>query len=191
MRTLILSIVLIFGILPYAGTAIPGLQVTLNPQHQEITSDVTTIDYQVTIINLDNDLIDENGDPLSDVDKTITTLKMTSAQPGWNYEFIPDPTGLVLNDVAGQSRTVTLRVTIPSSPSVGIHAHQVTAEASYEMIPGIPDFLGFDSDYENFDTEIIESSPNTAIPEFPTITIPVISVLGIMFLMSKRKSRSQ
>ncbi len=170
-KTIIFLVFVLVGILPYVGAATPGIDVTASPL-SIATSSGTTIDYQITITNLDNDY-----------DKTITSLGMTISQPGWTYTFEPDLIGTKIPAGNGNSITATLHVTIPPSQTIQIYDNQVTADAEYELFPG---FFGSDSDPENFNTEITATT-GTDIPEFPTIALPIVSVLGLMFLISRQK----
>ncbi len=166
MRTTIFIVFVLIGILPYAGAAHPGIQVTTNPM-SITTAGSTTINYTITITELDG------------IDKTISSLGITQP-PGWTYTFNPDLTGA--NLPASGSITTNLSVIIPSAQTSQIYTQQVTVEAQY---------WGFatDTGYADFTTQITGNTP-TAIPEFPTIALPTISALGIMLLISRWKGRS-
>jgi len=168
---IILVLLATLSLFPYTVAAAPGIDVTTTPSSIATTGG-TTIDYQVKITNLDDFYT-----------KTITSLSITSAQPGWTYTFDPDLTGQTIPAGSGNSLTTTLHVTAPAGTSPNIYSHQVTAEAQYEIFPG---FYGTDSDPDNFNTQITATTP---IPEFPTIALPLISVLGIMFLLGRKRRR--
>ncbi len=171
-KTILFMVFVLVGIMPYVGAATPGIDVTINPL-SITTAGGTIIDYQVTITNLDDDF-----------DKTITALGMTISQSTWTYTLDSDLTGNTIPAGNGNSITTTLHVTIPPGQTSQIYNQQVTSEAQYELFPG---YIASDNDPENFNTEITDITP---IPEFPTIALPIISALGLMFMMSRQKKRN-
>lgn len=78
--------------------------------------------------------------------------------------------------------TTDLTVTVPAGTGGGIYPHKMLVEATYNLyipednvvIPG----AGYDSMEPVFNTEIVK---------FPAIALPIISVLGLMYVMNRRK----
>jgi hypothetical protein len=195
----LLWLILIVTAFMNTAVATPGIEVTTGLPSYSIQGSSIVAEYQVTINNLDPGVDTDNDGIIDCCSKTITSLTVEQdgwSDNGWGYSFNPDPTTtpMITPDNYG-SITTTLTVTAPIG--TGNYPHKVTAVALYDMyIPDDPDtpddesFLipgaGFDSDYDFFITEILESTP-APIPEFPTIALPIISVLGLVFLLRKNK----
>lgn len=167
----------LISILPYVGEAMPGIEVTTDPL-SNTTADGITIDYKVIITNQDDCC-----------SKTITSLDMVDPQSGWLFNFEPSLVGETIPAGSGSSIITTLKVTVPSGVTSGqTISHEIYTNADAVLCDG--DFcfsLGPDEDYEFFNTIVTEA---TQIPEFPTVALPVISALGIVLLMSRRKGRN-
>ncbi len=172
-KMVVIFVFVLFGIVPYAATAMPGIILTINPMSITAAGG-TTISYLVTITN-DDDCCS----------KTMRPLSITINQTGWTYTFNPDITGQIIPAGTGNNITTTLNVTVPASVANQLYNHQITAEADYDLF-GNP---GYDSMDAGFSTEV--KGENTQIPEFPTIVLPIISALGIMLLMQRIKGRNQ
>jgi hypothetical protein len=166
----ILVLLALLSILPSMAAAIPGIDVTTTPSSITTTGGAT-IDYQVKITNLDDGYA-----------KTITSLAITSSQPGWTYTFDPDLTGQTIPAGSGNSITTTLHVTAPPGASPDTYSHTVSATVEYELFRGFP---VPESDPDTFNTQI---PPSTPIPEFPTVALPVLAVFGLLFVV-RRKQR--
>lgn len=180
MKTMILIMLVMISILPYTAAATPGIYVTIDPLSQPAVSG-NTIDYGVIVSNMDD------GIP-----KLITSLDIISAQPGWTYAFNPDIVGQEIPGVKDAGINTILSVTSPAGMARGIYGHQINAEVEYTLmlsdplmafIPSIPLTLT-EFDPENFNTEIQDSA---SIPEFPTIALPVLSVIGLLFVFERRR----
>ena len=61
--------------------------------------------------------------------------------------------------------------------------------ATYDMWPGssLVGVYGVDNQPCDFNVQITESTP---IPEFPTIALPVLSVMGLMLVFGRRRDNS-
>lgn len=186
----------------YMNTAVatPGIEVITGSPSYSIQGSSIIAEYQVTISNLDSGVDTDNDGTIDCCAKTITSLTAEQdgwSGSGWSYSFNPDPTTTPMKtpDNYG-SITTTLTITAPSGTGDGNYPHKVTAAASYDMyIPDDPNTQddeslllmgeGIDSDYDFFNTEISGNTP-ASIPEFPTIALPIILVLGVMFLFRKK-----
>jgi hypothetical protein len=182
------------------AAAFPGIELTTGLPSYSLQGSSVVAEYLVTISNLDAGF-DTDGDGVLDCcAKTVTSIVVDQdgwSGSGWTYSFNPDPTITTLTtpDNYG-SITTTLTITAPSGTVDGDYSHKVTAEAVYDLyIPDNPSTTddesllipgaGFDSDYDFFNTEISGSNP-APIPEFPTVALPIVSVLGLMFLLRKK-----
>ena len=94
--------------------------------------------------------------------------------PIWGYTF--DPAEFDIN--TGESRYSTLSIDVPSDALPGTYTHIVNATATGVLIPIPPVII----------TERVTTTvETTVIPEFPTIAIPVVVILGLVFLFNRRK----
>lgn len=180
-RTTIYIILALFVILPYIGAATPGINVTVDPSSRDAQSG-TTIDYVVKIENLDQDYY-----------KNITSIDMEILPTGWTYS-IDQLTTTILPAGEGSFITTTLHITIPLGTGTDIYNHRINVSAEFELYPGCsliesdPSICFLpENDPEDFNTHVIAST--APIPEFPTVALPIISAMGIMLIMSRRKDR--
>ncbi len=177
---IVLMVFILMGIMPAA--AIPGIQVTIDPLSIDAQSD-TTVNYVVKITNEDDFY-----------DKTITSLDMPVTQPGWIYSIDPPSTNTIPAG-AGNFITTTLHITVPSGTTSNIYySHRINAVAEFELYPGCLSETGdtslcilTENDPEDFNTHVIEGAQNTEIPEFPSIALPVVGTIGLLFIMRRRK----
>jgi len=198
MKTILLIMFIMIGILPYTAAATPGIYVTVDPLSQSAVSG-NTIEYGVTVSNMDD------GIP-----KLITSLDITSEQLGWTYTFYPLLAGMEIPGVEDAGINTVLSVTSPEDVDFGLYEHRINAEveymATYPLDPSDPFSLQipvmvpsdpFDPfslqiplmlpeyDPEDFYTKIYD--PTVPVPEFPTIALPVLSVIGLMLLFERKK----
>lgn len=173
MKTILLIMFVMIGILPHTAAATPGIYVTVDSLSQPAFSG-NTIDYVVTISNMDD------GIP-----KHITGLEITMTQPGWTYTFDPDIVGQDIPAGNGESKSTVLSVTSPAGTTIGFYEHQINAVVEY-TVPWFP-FPATEFDPENFNTDIQGS---TSVPEFSTIALPVLSVIGLMLVFGRRRENS-
>lgn len=113
----------------------------------------------------DLSVIDSHGDPIS-----------------WTTRFSEN---LFLIGPSSTEKTVTLEVNVPPGTPVGDYLLKVKGDGYLPDLedPTKPDmFLG---SIESSEFPIIVTV--TEIPEFPTIALPLISALGIVLLVSRRK----
>lgn len=181
------------------ASANPGIEVTTGLPSYSVLGDNLVAEYVVTIQSLDAGY-DTDGDGVIDCCAKIIT-STTVEQDGWSdsdwsYLFYPDPTTLSIPADYGIV-TTTLTIVAPSSTGVGDYSHKVNVDAKYDLyIPDdpstsydetlfIPEF-GIDNDYHFFYTAIAGSTL-APIPEFPTVALPIISALGLLFLMRRGK----
>ena len=90
---------------------------------------------------------------------------------GWTYTF--DPNGYDIR--TRESKYSTLSITAPADAQPGTYTHTITATATGQIGP-IPIVEIVTTDVE---TELI--------PEFSTIAVPVVAVIGLLLLMRRRK----
>jgi uncharacterized membrane protein len=98
-------------------------------------------------------------------------LSIDNLIPGWTYTF--NPNGFDIN--TGESKDSTLSITAPADAQPGTYSHTITATATGQIGP-IPI------------VEIVTTEIETElIPEFSTIAVPVVAVIGLLLLMRRRK----
>jgi hypothetical protein len=106
----------------------------------------------------------------------VFSIEDTDKQSGWTYTFAP--ASVTLENV-GDSGSSTLTITVPIGAPTGLYTHTVIATGYDELgnIIGIP---------TEVDVYIINTDV-TPIPEFPTVALPVVAVIGLLLLMRRRK----
>jgi len=103
------------------------------------------------------------------IDETVH-LSITDPISGWSYIFSEND----FNLPAYGSKTVEMFITVASDASPGDYYHDVKAE-------GIP-FFGI-----AVEKTVYTNVLTTVIPEFSTIAIPVVAILGLVFLFNRKK----
>ncbi len=126
-------------------------------------------------------------DPLSTLTETeYVELIVTDADDNpvsWDNRFNknmfpvgPFPTG----------DTANLEVDVPPGTPAGVYYLKIKGNGYLQDLnnPSQPDLTFVAED------AVIPIYVDVQIPEFPTIALPIISALGVVFLMSRRKGRS-
>jgi hypothetical protein len=107
--------------------------------------------------------------------ETLTDLYVLDGPADFTIVF-SETSGAVL---PGQTKVVDLSVTVPAGKPEGQYTFDVYADWQKQFgkltIKKTSNYLGV--------------VLNVLIPEFPTIALPIISVLGIMLLMTRRKGK--
>jgi len=109
---------------------------------------------------------------IGETNTQTATLTLTGDATNQNITKIK-----ILNVPTGNSKTWTISYTNVNAVN---GKYVVTYEAHYE-------FDGVDSSIETREATI--QTGINAIPEFPTIALPVAAVLGLMFIISSRKKK--
>ncbi len=151
----------------------PGFNVVVSP----IASTVMPGEiakYSVTISAIDT-LKEEEFVDLSVVD-------LAGNQISWNTRFSENRFKI---GPYPSEKIVTLEIDVPAGTPVGEYLQKIKGEGY------LPDLI--DPTQPDTILGVIESSEFpitvsvTQIPEFPTMALPIVSALGIMLLMSRRK----
>ena len=178
---------LFLSIFSHIVAANPGLQIKANPQEISTSSDSSII-YSITIKNLDECDYSVCFIQIIKYIDINSIIKCNDCTYTFTTDLIDTP---VYN---GTDVTTALTVYIPPGKIMGQYVdHQIDVFTNEEMcdtnyndcfpIAEYPDYP--DEAHDLFSTLITGTS--TPIPEFPTIALPIISVLGLVFLMSRRK----
>lgn len=63
-------------------------------------------------------------------------------------------------------------------------------DSDYKRDSDYRKYTDYSDDYEShkYDADKCEKDPDTEIPEFPTIAIPVLSIIGLMFIMGRKRT---
>ena len=134
----------------------------------------------VFVISVDNDVLagevatykvnlTNNGTIM----ETLTNLYVSDGPLDFDYVF-SETTGAVL---PGETKQVDLTVTVPAGKPAGTYTFDVKAD--WYTILG-PFTISGTGNYLNVVL-------NVEVPEFPTIALPVLSVIGLLFIFEKRK----
>ena len=106
--------------------------------------------------------------------ETLTDLYASDGPSDFDYVF-SENTGYVL---AGETKQVDLTVTVPAGKPAGTYTFDVNADWDTTFGP----FLTISGTGNYLDVIL-----NVEVPEFPTIALPVLSVIGLLFIFEKRK----
>jgi len=145
------------------------LSVVVAVRADPLTVDVIPIDDQVQPggtamykVNLSN-----NGT----VKETLTNLYASDGPSDFTYMF-----SSVSGDVLpGQTKQVDLSVTVPTNKPQGQYTFDVNADWQKKLGPTT---IKKTANY-------LDVFLNVQIPEFPTIALPIISVIGLLFVMRR------
>lgn len=92
----------------------------------------------------------------------------------WAYEFKPQ---YILVPGVGSSSTI-LTIEVPLDTEAGTYQHNVVMQGSIDD----PEFVEF----ADFTTEVVQT--DVSVPEFPTVAMPILAILGIVTIFARRKS---
>lgn len=162
------------------ASANPGFNVVVTPMTNMVTPGGTAT-FSLTLTAMDTLTVEEFAD-LSVIDSSGNPI-------GWvttfgNDNFLIGPYG-----TANAEKTVSLAIDVPAGTTVGDYILKVKGDGylpDYTVDPPIQDTLLGSIESSEFPITVTV----TAIPEFPTIAMPIISVLGLVFLISRRKEKS-
>jgi len=155
------------------ASANPGFNVVVTPTTDTVMPGETAT-YSVEVIPItalteaefvDLSVIDLDGNPIS-----------------WDTRFSEN---LFIIGPHPLGKTVTLEIDVPSGTPVGDYLQKVKGEGYLPDMfdPTVPDtFLGV---VESSDFPITVTV--TDIPEFSTIAVPVVAVIGLLLLMRRKK----
>ncbi len=167
-RNLIVKLVIIASILIAQSTltsAAPGITIDVTPINPQVVP-IGTATYSVTVTS-------------SSTETEIVNLSIVNPRAGWTYSFSENDFELTPAGTPGATKTVELSITVPAGTPNGDYLHDVRG---FAVVPGYEGVF----DEETFFLNVL----TVAIPEFPTIALPIISALGVVFLMSRRKGKS-
>lgn len=105
--------------------------------------------------------------------ETLTDLYASDGPSDFYYVF-SETTGAVLSD---ETKQVDLTVTVPAGKPPGTYTFDVSADWSKPLGPFTI------SDTSNYLDVVL----NVEVPEFPTIALPVLSVIGLLMVFERRK----
>ena len=144
-------------------------QVSLASANPGIGVDVTPVIPQIVPPGTATYLVDVVS---SSTETERVTLSIVNPRDGWTYSFSQNDFELL----AGETKNVELSIIVPEGIANGDYLHDVRGFAV------VPEFEGI-FDEETFFLNVL----TIAIPEFPTIALPVVAVIGMLFMMSRRK----
>lgn len=169
-----IGLVLLLGLLTInTASANPGFYVDVETVSSTVGPGGTAT-YIVTLTAMDSLTEDEFAD--------LSVIDLSGNPISWTTEFGDN---LFLIGPSSPEKTITLEVTVPEGTPEGEYKMKVLGEGYLPTTsdPPKPDrFLGAMESSEFPITVTV-----TQIPEFPTIALPVISALGIVFLASRKR----
>lgn len=165
---------LFIGLLCMAGPCLAMVELEVSPQSIDIYAGETA-NFTITV-SLNESDIPEGIDPYP-----ITTIfSVNSPISGWDYSF---SNGSVMLDSSITSNSSVLKISVPQNATEGFYTHTVNA-TSYDAI-GAPYGIISEIDIYVINTNV-ETPTNGQIPEFPTIALPMLAVLGVVAVFGKR-----
>ena len=142
-----------------------GLTLSVNPLNTVIVKPGDSVSYEAVVID---DQVDS-----SLPEDVKFSINRTDQRPGWNpdwdYTFIPSEVNL---DSPYNSKFSTLTLTVPADSAPGVYYHTVEAKA-WNEINYVMGEAGIAQVY------VVNTDVNS-IPEFPTVAVPVIAILGLV-----------
>ena len=107
------------------------------------------------------------------VTETLTDLYPSNGPSDFDYVF-SETTGSVL---PGETKQVDLTVTVPAGKPAGTYTFDVNANWDKPLGPFTISGTG----------NYLDVVLNVEIPEFPTIALPVLSVIGLLLVFERRR----
>ncbi|MFQ6119636.1 MAG: PEF-CTERM sorting domain-containing protein [Methanosarcinales archaeon] len=146
------------------GLADPGIVLTVTPRDSSVVRGNTlSLEVNVTSITDKDELIE-------------LSVPNQYQQTNWTYTFSEN--SFIIKPE--ETKLLDLNIEVPVTAPIDVYPHEVKAEA---FLPPPLTFLG-----------AIESSPffinvDVLIPEFPTIAIPALISLGIIFFVFRKRRK--
>ena len=110
------------------------------------------------------------------VTETLTDLHPSNGPSDFDYVF-SETTGSVL---PGETKQVDLTVTVPAGKPAGTYTFDVNADWNKPLGPFTISGTG----------NYLDVVLNVTIPEFPTVALPMLSVIGLLFVFNRRRDNS-
>jgi hypothetical protein len=165
------TIIGIFVLLLIANTSSAGVELSVTPENGVITvAPGGTINYIATVT------ADATSDDFPAPQDEVFSIDEVDKQLGWNYIFDP---GTLRLEAPGESKSTILTINIASDAPPGLYHHTVMVDGYDEFGTSIG--IPVETDIYVINTDV------APIPEFPTIALPIISVIGLLFVMRKSK----
>lgn len=155
-----------------------------------LTINTATAGFNIDVTSSDNS-VSPGGtaryavaiNPIESLDITEYVNIMVNDSSGnpisWDNRFSKNmfPIGPYVDGIT-DGDTVNLEIDVPAGTPAGVYYMKITGNGYYDNFID-PDFIA--------ESDEIPIYVDVQIPEFPTIAMPIISVLGLVFLMSRRK----
>jgi hypothetical protein len=175
-KTLFIAVILGIVLFSQPVLANPGISITVDVIDKYTGGADLSAEYNVKVESMTG--VEE------DVVLTIRPAETSELLSGEQQADISwfDWTFKSFSLAAGAIQEFTLHASLPAGVSAGDYRFVAEGNATDPTMPWMP--------AEDSDSQEIVVVTEATIPEFPTIALPIISALGIMLLMTRRKGRS-
>ena len=130
-----------------------------------------SVEYTITVG--DTGLVSNAGLPI-DERFDFSAYPENVLSPDWSYNFKPQ---YIIVPSSGSSSTV-LTIGVPLGTEAGTYQHHIVMQGSIDD-PELAEFA-------DLTMEVVQT--DVSIPEFPTVAVPVLAVLGLVTIFGRRKS---
>lgn len=160
----------ILSVLMLSNIVSAGVILTVTPVGPSFAVQGGTIEYQAIVTVEDTGL----GSPWQE---EIFSVDNADKQPGWNYNF--NPGSVTVNDIAGESQSSILTMTIPSDAPTGTYSHTIIATGYDE----VGQMIGIETEIDTY----IVSTPVEPIPELNTGILMSAGMIGLVLISRRYK----
>ena len=161
----------LLSLLFLVNTCSAAVDLTVTPVNGDTVAPGGTISYYVNVSATE----DLGGLP----QRENLSIEESTKQSGWSYVFNPET--LILEN-KGDLNTSILTITVPANATIGETYHHVLLGDGYQTFDDVsgPLYINVENDESGFNTHI-------QVPEFPSVAVPVVAILGIIAVIGRRK----
>ena len=112
----------------------------------------------------------------------VFSINRTDKRPGWNpdWDYTFSPSEVRLEDPS-DSKSSVLTIEVPADAAPGVYYHTVEAQVWNEFDRTIFGEASIAQVY-------VVNTDVTNVPEFPTVAVPMLAILGLVTIFGRRKS---
>lgn len=181
-----INMIKLFKYINKVAIAILLLSTVIAANASPITMEVVALNNNVQPGQAATYRIDLTNPTGTGADEVLNNIYVTKPPEMNDVDFSFTQTSGTITE--GSTLSITLSAQVPGDKPAGNYQFDVYANVGTDIggiviEPTDPD-TGEPIPYQYLDVVL-----NVLIPEFPTVAVPVISVLGLMFIMKKRKEK--